>query len=594
MEDPHKAYLRDFYKESADRIKEYLERKYRAEIIKNSDDDFPTNRNADISLFFKIRISDTELPKTLILEVPSHFPDALPRIYLSKEDYSNLAPIPHVDKSRFVCTRDPNIAHINEAKQEEAVDYLLKVALDIIKKGAKKENIGDFCEEFLAYWNEQADIEYLSLWAPSTSIEIVKTTKVITELLSYSCIVSHNLEEAMNWVKPLKVQLDENSAFDALHIPLSEPVGIPLPKNNHDVYQIIKKTGNKCCMALEKYLNKEGWHRIIIASFQLGENRILIGWMFESWEKEIYKGFRPNKLPLEIRIQKSSSAPIHKIKIERADPERIFERGGLGKRRSLIEGSVAIIGCGSLGSHLANSLSNSGVSDFLLVDKEKLEPANVARHICGFNEAIRQISKSQAVRDFLLAHFPHIRCQTIQEDILSYLEKEEAILDGYSFVIVTVGDKAIERRLNYLLLKGSIKSPLMFIWMEPFGVAGQLLFINPVGESCFQCCFNSDGTFRFSVAKPNVSYLKREAGCQSTFMPFSNLEVEHFINSVTRRILRCFDEKQDSNFLMTWVGDLTRFRSMGYAINDEWIADMDYSIYERPIEKNENCDACRK
>jgi molybdopterin/thiamine biosynthesis adenylyltransferase len=406
--------------------------------------------------------------------------------------------------------------------------------------------------------------------------------------------VSNDLEGAKNWVTPLKIQIDEDETYDAVHLPLPEPIGIQLPQNNHDIYQIIKKAGNEICTTLDKHLNKDSSNRIILASFQLGENRILIGWVFDSWKKEIYKGFRPEKLPLEIRMQKTSSAPIQKIKIERSDPERIFDRGGLGINKSLIDVSVAIIGCGSLGSHLANSLSKSGVSDFLLVDKEKLEPANVARHICGFNEAIRQSPKSQAVKDFLLAHFPHIRCLTIQEDILSHLEKEEAILNRYSFVIVTVGDKAIERRLNYLLLKGAIKSPLMFIWMEPFGVAGQLLFIHPIGKSCFQCCFNSDGTFRFSVAKPNVSYLKREAGCQSTFMPFSNLEVDHFINSVSRRILRWFDEKQESNFLMTWVGDLTRFKSMGYKINDEWIADLDYSIYERPIQKNENCDACGK
>jgi molybdopterin/thiamine biosynthesis adenylyltransferase len=594
MEDRPKSVLSEYYQESISRIKEYLEIKYCATPVTEDDDDFPPIPNTDRFIFFKLKVHDSELPKTLILAIPFHFPDSLPRIYLSKEDYSKLAPIPHVDKNRFVCTRDPSIAHVNEKRQEEAVDELLKIALDIIKKGAKKENYDEFGEEFLAYWNEQAEIKYLSLWTPSSVIERLKIINIASKLPSFKYIISRDIEEVKNWAAPLKIQIDENNAYDAIHLPLFEPINVPLPQNNHDVYEIIKKGDKDGCAALEKYINKDKSHRVILASFQVDNERIFIGWMFDSWNKEIYKGFRSEKLPLGIRMQRTSSVPIQKICIERADPERIFNRGGLGIKKSLIGGSVAIIGCGSLGSHLANSLSESGISDFLLVDKEKLELANVARHICGFNESIRQCPKSDAVKDLLLAHFPHIKCQAIQEDILNLLEKEETLFDKYSTVIVAVGDEAIERRLNYLFLKGKISSPLIFIWMEPFGVAGQFLFIHPKGRSCFQCCFNSNGTFRFSVAKPDVSYLKREAGCQSTFMPYSNLEVDHFIHVVTRRILRCFDEKQENSFLMTWLGDLTRFRSMGYKINDEWIADFDYSTYERPIEKNKKCDACEK
>jgi len=596
MEDQHKSIsiLVEYYRESIDRIKKHLESKYCAKPITKDDDDFPSISNSDNFIFFKLKVDDTELPLALILAIPIHFPDSLPRIYLTKEDYSKLVPIPHVDKNRFVCTRDPNTAHINEKKQEEAVDQFIGDAVDIIMKGARKENVSDFNEEFLAYWNEQTETKYLSLWVPSTVIELVKIIKIASKLPSYNYIVSHDIEGAKNWVTPLKMQIDENNTYDAIHLPLFEPMSIPLPQNNYDVYQIINKAGNDSCATLEKYLNEDKSHRIVFVSFQLAADRILVGWIFEGWNKQIYKGFRPEKLPLKIRMQRTALVPIQKIHIERADRERIFNRGGLGIKKLSVNGSVAIIGCGSLGSHLAYSLSKSGILDFLLFDKEKLEPANVARHICGFNESVRESPKSQAVKDLLLAHFPDIKCQAIQGDILNLLEKEETVLNKYSYIIVAVGDKAVERRLNYLLLKGKITSPLIFIWLEPFGVAGQFLFIHPKGRGCFQCCFDAHGIFRFSVAKPDPRYLKRESGCQSTFMPYSNLEVDHFINLVTRRILRCFDEKPEYNFLMTWVGDLTRFKNIGYKINDEWIANFDYSAYEKLILRNEDCDACEK
>lgn len=592
MEDQHKSALNKFYKESVKRAKQHLEEKYSAIIINKDENDFPSLAHSENYVFLKAQVETDDFPLTLIIAIPKHFPDKLPKIYLSKESYSKLAPIPHVDKNRFVCTKDPSVAFLNDKKPGEAIDELINVAIDIISKGIRKENINDFTEEFLAYWNEQAETKFLSLWIPSTKIENVKIIKFVKNLVAYKYLIAGSIEEAKNWLTSLEIQIDESRISEALHLPLSNPIHIPLPQNNRDIYRLIKNSGRKNCKALEEFLNKARSNRIIVISFPLKNERILAGWIFSSWKKDIFNGFRPDKVPLEARMLKSALIPIEKINIERVDQARLFNRGGLGIRASIKDSSIAIIGCGSLGSPLAISLSKCGVSKFLLVDNDLLEPANIARHICGFYEVIKNPYKSDAVKSRLLKHFPHADCSSSKDDILDLLEKNESVLNTYDLSVIAIGDKGVERRLSYLLKNGIIKSPLIFIWMEPYGVAGHFLYIHPTEEGCFQCSFNSEGIFKYSISKFNKNLFKRESGCQSTFIPYSNLEIDSFINVATREVLICLENKPNQSFLLTWLGNLKNFKSLGYQINEMWTADSNYSIRRQIILKNKYCESC--
>ena len=190
-------------------------------------------------------------------------------------------------------------------------------------------------------------------------------------------------------------------------------------------------------------------------------------------------------------------------------------------------------------------------------------------------------------------HFPQIDCQAINEDIIDLLEQNEMYLEKYDMSILALGDKSVERRINYLAKKGIIKSPLIFIWMEPFGVAGHLFYLYPANEGCLQCCFDAEGNFIHSVAKYNKDFFKRETGCQSTYIPYSNLEIDSFINSVSREILFCLEKKLKQSYLMTWLGDLTFFKSLGYQINDIWAADLNYTIHRKEIKKSNYCELCK-
>ena len=58
-----------------------------------------------------------------------------------------------------------------------------------------------------------------------------------------------------------------------------------------------------------------------------------------------------------------------------------YERNaGLSETTVLKDKSVAVVGCGSLGSTLALSLARAGVGRFHLFDPDRLDPVNIARH----------------------------------------------------------------------------------------------------------------------------------------------------------------------------------------------------------------------
>ena len=53
--------------------------------------------------------------------------------------------------------------------------------------------------------------------------------------------------------------------------------------------------------------------------------------------------------------------------------------------------SVVIVGCGSIGSHLAMCLAKSGVSKFTLIDNDIVVAENVPRHLCDMVDFFQKI-----------------------------------------------------------------------------------------------------------------------------------------------------------------------------------------------------------
>lgn len=605
MPDQHEAILNNFYKDIIQKAKQYLESKYSLTICNQEDEDISeitqtlSHTNPNYKEFWKIEVTGSYRHFTLILAIPDTFPDSFPKIYLTKKEYQKIYPIPHLDKNRFVCTRDPEVTVLNDKKPEEAVENLIQIAIGILESGIKKENQIDFVKEFLAYWNEKAIHFFLSLFVPGDDIKYLRIFRLHKKIFGSKCIVSDSEKEVQRWLEAFHIDLIEEKSIKALYLPLAELLLQQLEKNE-DVVEIFKNSNDKKHIkVIESYLNQNRNHYIIITSFLINGERILFGWRHKGWRGIQFKGFsRKNHVPLNIRMLNSETRynQVEKIEIIRLDKERIFKRGGTMTTITNRNISVAIIGCGSLGSYLAMSLSRCGISKYLLIDKDYLKPENTPRHLCGFLEASQGMKKVDAVKKRLTDHFSHIECHTYDADVLQWLQKEENSLKEYDLTIMAIGNMSVERRINFLLKHGTINKPVVFLWIEPFGVGGQILYIHPYNGGCYNCCFDNEGNFLYSITMPGdkSKFQRRESGCQSTFLPYSSLHIEQFASISCKKILTALEKGVEASTLYTWIGDIEEFEELGYRINPIYDAQLPYRIVERKIIQQEWCSICGK
>jgi adenylyltransferase/sulfurtransferase len=155
---------------------------------------------------------------------------------------------------------------------------------------------------------------------------------------------------------------------------------------------------------------------------------------------------------------------------------------GCEGQRRLLESRVLIVGCGALGSVLANTLARAGVGMLRIVDRDFLELNNLQRQVlydeadvaAGLPKAVvagqrlRQIN-SQIQIDAVVADVDH-------RNITGLVQNVDLILDGTdNFEIrYLLNDVAVERRVPW-------------IYGGCIGAVGQTMVVVPGETPCFRC-----------------------------------------------------------------------------------------------------------
>ena len=246
--------------------------------------------------------------------------------------------------------------------------------------------------------------------------------------------------------------------------------------------------------------------------------------------------------------------------------------------------SVTIVGCGSIGSRLAMKLAENEVTEFLLMDNEILLPENAIRHLCPLKDAVLLANKVDLVKEILLNKFPKIQCSTSIEDILVYLHRGGNDFSRYKALISCVGNLAIERRLDFSAKHKIINSPIIYLWVEPYAIAGHMLYIPPSRAGEYKSFFNTQGDFLFSVLKNLYSFSKREAGCQTSFVPYSSVDSDRFVSEAGKAIIDLMKNNHENEcILYTWLEDLKKAYTLGYSINDIYMDDMPFSVVRKVL-----------
>lgn len=558
---------------------------------KLNNSDFPAD---NIVAAWQGNIHCAGTPTEIIVALTIGFPDELPKIYLTR-NFQHL-PIPHVDNNLFVCTFDTDSTDFFPERTERILNQTIEKARKIISDGLSGANNSDFETEFLAYWELGARLTVYSIFKPDDHIRILKMARVPIRKNKSADLIAENEKDIQSFAENLNpdIYLDAPTInfYPILYLPITVPFSPPFPKTNSELFALLDRYDSKYVKALLNFLKKNNYSGSVIFSVKVGGKYVVAGWLHKPVNiKEILKGFRPGNVNLSVIKSRIAKGLIERFGVDRIDSVRLQSR--VGKDISSLQNkTVCIIGCGSIGSKIASALAQAGVSNFILIDKERLEADNVGRHLCGVTDIGR--SKVDAISRRIHENFPCTSVSIIPKSFYKSFTEDQQLILSSNLIISATANPALERRLNYLALKVADFPSVLYSWIEPFGIACHAVLICNPKKSCFECCLDSNSlSYIPQVIKFERGTLtQQEAGCQSSFTPYSSVDADQAASIATRLALQWLSDNINQNTRHTFVGDTKQAQRMGLDISDMYKDVPSFTTLSSIIKKKSDCRAC--
>ena len=168
----------------------------------------------------------------------------------------------------------------------------------------------------------------------------------------------------------------------------------------------------------------------------------------------------------------------------RAVGDGLFARSEGILSRDLRRRRALVVGCGSVGSYMAEQLARSGVGAFTLVDPERVEPANLSR------AAYRASDLGRPKAEALAANLLHVDpALAVDPRPVSVGELEpralEAMVLEADLVVAATDDPAAQRALNrFAYARGK---PALFVGLYAGAHGGEVLATVPGRTPCYLC-----------------------------------------------------------------------------------------------------------
>jgi molybdopterin/thiamine biosynthesis adenylyltransferase len=173
--------------------------------------------------------------------------------------------------------------------------------------------------------------------------------------------------------------------------------------------------------------------------------------------------------------------PVQVIEVGTALEQR---RGARLESSLLADASVAVIGLGTGGIHVAVELAKAGVGQFALVDADRLDVGNVVRHHAGVSHAGRR--KVYVARDLILEKNPAAR---VEVHTVAIGPETEALVRGLieaaDLVIGATDGRPSKLFINRLAVAAG--KPAIYAGAFRRAYGGLVLRVRPGISPCYQC-----------------------------------------------------------------------------------------------------------
>ncbi len=304
----------------------------------------------------------------------------------------------------------------------------------------------------------------------------------------------------------------------------------------------------------------------------------------------MYKSNAKKALPKTKERMKNWSISPLRVKVFNKD--RLMPRSGADL--GLVEKSVLLVGCGSVGGEIAYKLGAAGVGQLTLIDPDMYSIDNIYRHV--LSDYYIGCNKALALSFSLGSKYPWIDTKYNDKRLLSLRDK--AHLELYDLVIIAIGAPTHERLFHDYLIENGVKTPVVNTWLEGYGIGGHAVLDVRESQGCLRCAYVDQHNGGRGLASnlnfldPSQDLTVNHAGCGELFLPYSAVSAAQTALIASNLAIGSLLGKITASSKVSWKGDDSEVSARGFSVSHR------YTTFEKSLQVlplcREECDLCHE
>lgn len=521
----------------------------------------------------------------------------VPSVYVVSPEIKPLE-IPHLENHGKLCLWSTK--YIIDYDNINYIKELLEHAVKLLSAAINGELDSHFEDEFISYWalGHECSNKFTSV----LDLDETDSRRIVVKRLGNSSyIFGEDKDVIEKWLanqNRVPSKKDKNkykkfcSNFERSVLVCFDHFITPkeYPCNLKSLIELVKKESaeeseNITDLILDSFSMRGIAKPTILLLFHNEYRRALVSLTFQ---KSIYSrsseynhtttmsGFR-RQIPREILIARASQVSLKRGAVQRSDASWVMGRDSNKSRKYVSGSTVAVVGCGSLGSSVAKLLVKSGINDLILIDPDILNPENTSRHELGYDYT--SMHKVNGLKDRLCKEFPHISVDVLA----SYIEQSDDVhqkIERANVVVSCTAEWHADRCL--LKLQNKYHFYLVFAFVESHAMAGHVILNVPGSDAYTSLFYESDeniGSLHIPVTKWEDETMLQIPACAGEFQPYGAIEIAHVHALIAKTVVKTIPKinnsvssREDSvcSSHTVWLGsseDLKAFRGVW---NSEW------------------------
>lgn len=446
-----------------------------------------------------------------------------PTIHLKERPAFLPVLMPHIDAYNDLCYFSPGAVTLDRYDPATAILQCLEQATAVLNRIAADPDYrsGDIQDEFLSHWIFGQQALPFEVFLGEIEDNVKSATYYLMNIAGKRrALIATDMEEASRLttafgsaesIKPVgKCWL-----FKTAVRPF---VPVKMPQSVKDVFVWLKQWDRNISAQVQRVLARPDYLKAKFVSFAVHSP---VGWLGFGFDLDQLKRLGYAKSPQKYRQflhNGGGGQRLLRLSIQEVGSQFVHNRNlsfpDLRNKR------VTIVGCGAIGSFVAQSMVRLGagtgsIGVMKLIDPDLLGPENLGRHLLGYPALQRP--KAQALKEELERQFPHSKVDSLVKSAF-----DDPALFGAELIIDATGEEAVSEYLNELSLRRRARVPILYVWIRGNGEAVQALWTEKTGQACYRCLLVPDGR---QHRKERLPLLKKEPerrtmGCRA-FTPYA-------------------------------------------------------------------------